>query len=108
VSEHSTPDERDFVKHDAEKPRWTLLPWLVLAAVVRVLTKGAKKYAPFNWQKCKTPFHTYGRALFRHWDAFVQGESHDPETGESHLIHAIVNLLFLAWFELTGKLTDRP
>jgi len=38
-------------KDDAEKPRWDLVPFPELTDTVRVLTFGAAKYSPDNWQK---------------------------------------------------------
>ena len=38
------------VKYDSDKPKWNLLPWDELEDVVKVLTFGAKKYAPDNWK----------------------------------------------------------
>lgn len=86
------------VKFDQDKPRWSLLPQGVIAAVVRVLTFGAKKYSPDNWKKIEPV--RYEDAAMRHFDAWRNGEKRDPETGESHLAHAVCCLLFLLWFDL--------
>lgn len=88
------------MKFDQGKPRWSLLPTGVVAAVVRVLTFGAKKYAPDNWKKIEPV--RYEDAAMRHFDAWRSGEKTDPETGESHLAHAVCCLFFLMWFD-SGK-----
>lgn len=91
------PDGR---KDDAGKPRWGLLPWRALGSVVDVLTYGAKKYAPHNWQKVPEARERYEDALERHLVAWRLGENVDPESGLPHLAHAACCLLFLLAFEL--------
>jgi hypothetical protein len=88
------------IKLDKGKPRWDLLPMQALRPVVRILTKALDKYpAPHNWQHVEN-HNRYWSALFRHLDQYYDGEQYDTETGESHLAHAICNLLFLLWFEI--------
>ena len=86
-------------KFDQEKPRWDLVPWEPMEDVILVLTEGAKKYAPFNWQYVKGARWRYLGAAFRHIVARAKGEISDAETGLPHLAHAICCLLFLAWFD---------
>lgn len=85
-------------KHDAGKERWDLLPLLVLRGVVLVLTFGAAKYAPHNWQKVTDPIARYRSAMERHWHALVLGEVDDTESGIHHAFHFACNALFIAWF----------
>lgn len=82
-------------KDDAGKEQWSLLPWEALKGVVRVLTFGARKYAPDNWRKVPDARRRYTDAFFRHFVAWKLGEKTDPETGESHLSHALCCLLFI-------------
>jgi len=91
-------------KADAEKPRWDLLPLSLLTPVVRVLTFGARKYADDNWQHVPNARRRYFAACMRHLAAWQSGEKRDPESGESHLAHALCCLIFLFWFDLR----DRP
>lgn len=86
-------------KDDAEKPRWDLLPFGPVREVVEVLTFGAKKYAPDNWQRVPEPRRRYFAAAMRHLTAWYEGEPRDPETGLSHLAHAACCLLFLMHFD---------
>jgi hypothetical protein len=83
------------VKHDAGKLRYDLVPDGAEAAVVAVLTYGAKKYAPENWRKVEEPKARYYAAARRHMAAWRAGEAFDPESGLHHLAHAACCLLFL-------------
>lgn len=81
-------------KYDDGKPRMELLPGPALREVAKVLTFGAKKYDPWNWQKG----FSWGRlagACLRHLFSWLSGEDNDPETGLSHLAHAACCILFL-------------
>ena len=82
-------------KFDAGKPRWDLLPWEGLSEVVDVLTFGAEKYGPNNWQLVDNHQARYTAAALRHMSAYCKGEQDDPESGMHHLAHAICCLLFL-------------
>jgi len=86
-------------KLDDEKDRWDLLPVGSVRQVVRVLTYGARKYAPHNWQKVSHARERYFAASLRHLSAWWEGEKVDPESGLPHLAHATCCLLFLMWFE---------
>lgn len=88
-------------KHDQEKTRLELLPPDALELAGRVLTFGARKYAAWNWAQGLDWSRLYGAAL-RHLNAWWGGEGKDPETGHSHLGHAICCLLFLAASEVRG------
>ena len=90
------------LKLDTEKPRWDLLPLSLPSKCVDVLTFGAKKYAPNNWQKVEDAEERYYAALMRHLFLWRQGERTDSESGISHLGHAMCNLVFLDYFE-NGK-----
>jgi hypothetical protein len=96
------------LKYDAEKIRMELIPVSSLRALGTVLTYGAKKYSPRNWEQGIAWGRCYG-ALLRHLTAWWGGESLDPETGYSHLWHAMCNLAFLIEFEETSHDgDDRP
>lgn len=82
-------------KLDADKPRWDLLPWKATAAIVDVMTYGAKKYAPDNWKVVPDARRRYFAALQRHLVAWWHGERLDPESGLHHLAHAGCCLVFL-------------
>lgn len=84
------------VKFDKDKPRWDLLPINITEEVVKVLTYGAnKKYSPNNWRMVDDLDNRYYAAAQRHLCSYRQGELYDPETGLSHLAHAICGLMFM-------------
>jgi hypothetical protein len=96
------------IKYDQEKPNMALLPAAPLESVAAVLTFGAKKYAAHNWRG-GIAYSRLVAAALRHIFAFLRGENNDPESGLSHLSHAVCCLLFLLQFVLDGqtKLDDR-
>ncbi len=85
------------MKFDSQKPDYSLLPFGPIDEVVKVLTYGANKYNRFNWQYVER--HRYEAATMRHLSAYFQGEKQDPETGISHLAHAMCSLIFLMEFD---------
>ena len=95
MSEHVSNSYKLGVKHDAEKPRWELLPLAPIEEVVKVLTYGAQKYDDFNWARVENLTDRYYAAAMRHIAAWRQGERNDPETGLHHLAHSMCCLIFL-------------
>lgn len=87
------------VKVDKGKPDWSLLDLKSLEGCVEVLTFGAEKYARENWKKVPDGKNRYFAALMRHLTAWQNGEKVDPESGKSHLDHAMCNLYFLKNFD---------
>lgn len=100
VDDRPVKPKIEGVKYDNDKPQWSLLPFKALREVVDVLTYGAKKYAPDNWKKVPDAKRRYIDAGFRHFTAYAGGEKLDPETGKSHLAHAMCCLLYLLAFEV--------
>jgi hypothetical protein len=82
-------------KKDQDKPRYDLIPFHALDEVVQVLTYGAKKYSPDNWRTIPDRDTRYLAASLRHITAHARGELVDPESGMSHLAHAVCCLLFM-------------
>lgn len=96
------------VKFDGGKPRYDLLPPEFLEATAVVLTFGAEKYAPRNWEKGMSWGRVFS-ALMRHMWAWWRGQKADTETGFSHLHHAAACLAFLIAYEARGAgEDDRP
>lgn len=61
----------------------------------RVLEFGANKYARGNWHKGME--HTQlADCLLRHLVAYLNGEESDPESGQLHVDHVLVNALMLS------------
>ena len=67
--------------------------------LAEVLTYGANKYTPNNWQLVENGEVRYMDALFRHLEAFRSGETHDPESGIHHLAHVLTNVAFLHYLD---------
>lgn len=104
------PPDAPAAKFDSGKLPWHLLPYDAVREVVRVLAFGASKYAARNWEKGLPHSRTFA-ATMRHLTAhFQDGETHDAETGISHLAHAACEILFALAFEVRGRkeLDDRP
>ena len=91
------------LKFDGDKPDWSLLPWKQIETIVKVMDMGKKKYSRDNWQSVEDGKNRYSAACMRHLTAYWSGEKIDPESGISHLGHAMCCLLFMMWFEDNGK-----
>lgn len=88
--------------------RHALLPKKGVAAIARVFAFGAVKYAAHNWRK-RYEWDKSIDALQRHIDAFVDGETFDPESKLPHLAHAGFHILvLLTWLEEDGEGVDNP
>ena len=83
------------MKFDGDKPRMGLVPPAALFEVANVLTFGAKKYLPGNWQYVKDGKERYLDAALRHIYLYQLGEELDPESKYHHLAHAICCLMFI-------------
>lgn len=89
------------LKYDTGKLRFSLIPPETTRALAQVLTFGAEKYAPNNWQLVENGQERYLDALYRHLEAHRLGEYLDPESGLPHLSHVLTNAAFLHY--LTQK-----
>ncbi len=87
------------MKFDTGKLQYSLIPTSATHALAEVLTYGANKYAPNNWQLVENGEVRYMDALFRHLEAFRSGETHDPESGIHHLAHVLTNVAFLHYLD---------
>lgn len=95
------------IKHDQDKPDMSLLSSIALTEVAKVMTFGKRKYSAHNWRGGFVWSRPLAACL-RHVFAFLGGEDKDPETGLSHLAHAICCLMFVLEFEKTRPdLDDR-
>lgn len=93
----------------ATKTPLQLLPPVFMAGVAWVLKLGASKYGAWNWRNNKVESQTYVGAMRRHLDAWQDGESIDPESGQSHLAHIAASVAILLDAEANGTLEDnRP
>ena len=88
------------IKYDGEKPKMNLLPPKAIMEVAKVLTFGAEKYGAENWKELEDLQNRYTAGALRHIFAHMDGEKLDPETGLSHMAHALCCLLFKLEIEL--------
>ena len=95
-------------KDDYGKARWDLVPWGAMAEVVGVLQVGADKYGEENWRTVPNPHRRYFAAAMRHLLAWWGREQKDPESGKSHLAHAVCCLLFLLDLSTPPARSDTP
>lgn len=96
----------EFMKFDTGKTRYDLLPPLWIEGDAIVLTKGAAKYQPWNWEKVKPEdILRYYAAAMRHMQDWLKYMQNHPEgalfdngemgIGTHHLMNARTNLGFL-------------
>ena len=90
----------------AAKPQVGLIPVGALNSVARVMELGAFKYGPYNWRSKKILLMVYAHAALRHIFAWIGGESHDPESGQSHLAHVAACMLIALDAMATGNAVD--
>ena len=79
------------IKHDNGKPDLSLVSYELVEQVALVRMFGTKKYSRNNWKKGFLVTRSCAAAL-RHVFLFLRGETNDPESGLSHLAHAICGL----------------
>ena len=97
-----------FVKNDAGKWRFSLVPLDALHETIKVLEFGATKYSADNWSR-GAEWSRYYNAAQRHLQAFWLREDKDSETGITHLGHCLCCLFFLCAYQLRGiGIDDRP
>lgn len=104
----NTVKKRVGVKDDHGKLMMGLIPHEAMVGLAEVLTFGANKYSPNGWQTVPNAKQRYEDALLRHIYASKAGELNDPESGLSHLKHALTNMAFLVYLEENeDKLEDK-
>lgn len=94
------------IKDDADKLRYDLLDIDFEEEMAKVLTEGAKKYAPNSWQKVDDAKNRYYAALRRHVAAVRKGEFRNAADGDvSHFAQIAINAMFL--YVLETKMEDK-
>ena len=104
-SDSAKDTDTGALKFDSDKLPLHLLSTEALNQTAAVLKFGALKYAEHNWRKGFAWSRPISAAL-RHITAFNAGEDCDPESGLSHLAHAMCCIMFLLEFEKTHKELD--
>lgn len=96
---------KEGTKNDAGKLRLDLIPPEFEKGLAEVLTYGAKKYEPKNWEKGIKYSRVYA-SLRRHLLSWLMGEDIDPESGLPNLFLATFNLMALSTYEVRGMDKD--
>ena len=100
--------EHKGLRFNQGKLRFDLVHPFAHEQMVRVLTKGAEKYAERNWERGMTWSNVIA-SLKRHLQAIESGEDYDKETGELHAAHLACNAHFLtAYYKIYPQGDDRP
>ena len=95
-------------KQSEGKPRYDLIPAEALDEVAEVFTLGAVKYEDHRWRQGIRSGALFA-ATMRHSWAWWRGEDNDPDTGKSHIAHAISNLMMLLGsIRCETAIIDRP
>lgn len=97
--EYRVTDPTTGGQKNQKEVQLSMLPWPWLEDLGRVYAMGAQKYDRHNWRKGYA-WSLSIDAAFRHFIAWLQGESVDPESGVSHLAH-------LAWHTATLHTFER-
>lgn len=85
---------------------WGTAP-VVGKGIAEILAHGAAKYGDRNWEAGMNWSRVYAAVLRHLWDWRV--DPLDPETGKSHLWHALCGIIFLITYEQRGiGHDDRP
>ena len=85
----------DEHKLDHGKLMYDLIPERCIEGLAKILTFGAKKYAPNGWKSVPDKDNRYYAAMQRHIIEHRKGNIYDDETGYLHLEHALCNIVFL-------------
>lgn len=99
--------KEEGLRYNEGKERYDLMHPVAQAGLVRVLTKGAEKYAERNWEKGMA-WSKVIASLKRHLAAIERGEDYDAESGELHVNHLQCNAHFLsAYYSIYPQGDDR-
>lgn len=103
------PDDNPKTKFGIQKTPIDLVPPSAIRQCALAFKLGAEKYGPYNWRTKTVSSSTYMAAAMRHIMAWWDGENEDPESGASHLGHAMACMAILLDAEAQGRLNDnRP
>ena len=109
TSDVGYPDDNPKTQYGVRKPSLALVPGTAMVSCARVFELGARKYGPYNWRDRTVSSSVYVNAAERHLRAWWDGETTDPESGESHLAHVMACMAILLDAHATQRLNDdRP
>ena len=87
------------LRYDQGKNQLDLIPSEWIEGLGLVLTMGANKYEPRNWEKGMKWGKVMG-PLLRHAMKFWRGEQNDDESDLHHMLHVAWNALALYSYDL--------
>jgi hypothetical protein len=93
------------LKNDSGKAPISLIPTDAILGMANALGYGAKKYSKHNFRN-GIAFSRLMDAAFRHLTAYMEGENKDPESGFSHLDHALASLAMLKFMDVNRQDMD--
>jgi hypothetical protein len=97
---YNADPEKGGVKHDEGKRVYAYLPYDAIEEVLKVLELGADKYGKANWTRGMDYSRAFNAAQRHQKQWFYEQQDLDPESGITHLAHAVASLLFLITFQL--------
>jgi len=89
--------EHKALRFNNGKTRYDLIHPIGYQGLAKVLTKGAEKYEPRNWERGFSWISVLA-SLKRHLTAYELGEDFDPESGLLHIDHIQANAHILSTF----------
>ena len=92
-------------KFDTKKKDLSLIPLVAEEAIAGALMYGEKKYGRYNYCNGHEASQLIAAAK-RHLSSWMSGEELDPESGMSHLGHAMANCVMLLHQQQLGTLRD--
>ena len=78
--------------------RYDLIPFKPIKEVTEIMTYGAKKYKPDNWQKVE--YIRYFAAFMRHFIDRRKGEYPDKDSKMPHTSHMVTNAVFMNYLDM--------
>lgn len=91
------------------KVPFSTIPSGVMAELGLVMMEGARKYGRHNYRAAGVRASVYYDAALRHWTRWWEGEDLDPDSGMSHLVHAIACAAVLRDAQMVSNWSDdRP
>jgi len=96
-------DHKGPYRANIGKMRYSLLPFIAIREIVKVLEFGATKYKEGNWlKKPGFKYSNFINSYTRHFELWLFGEDNDKESGIHHAAHMAINSIFLLTYVLTG------
>jgi len=96
------------VRYNNNKLRYDLIPSYTLEKIAEAFTEGCKKYPERNWEK-GFEWMSVVASLKRHLEQFCKGVDLDSESNLPHILHVIMNSIFLLeYYNIYPEGDNRP